>query len=328
MRAPFALAAMALAAVTPSLAGCADPGGGRPTSTPERQAAAATRVPGPTPIPATWLDGLQRSAGGLAVDLSCFDPDANAVLDGRDFPAFQGLSIPLDRAEACSRPDHRDYYAGPPDGPFDCDGPPPLLVVAVGGGGTELTRPLLGESLGLLDITNGLQARAAEAGVASAPVLTTGAIDAADAPQTRMGELIGAQVARAMDELPCLRTAILGHSHGGVTVTGVAAALDARYGDRLYAVVLDRSNALYDRPNERWPARTPVLNVYQSNQGWHGVPVDLPNVINADESAAIAPRDPSEGDFTQARVNHLTLDDSPAVQRRVVDAVMAWALGR
>jgi hypothetical protein len=301
------------------LAGC---GGDAPAAHPSPS---VSPIAVPTPIPPTWADGLLRSRGGEAVTVSCLDANGDALLDARDGSRFAGLAVPLVRAADCGR-GHREFYAGPPaGGPLACGtGPAPLLVVAIGGGGTELMAPLLGESLGLLDITNAIQARAEAQGVPSAPWLNTGAIDAADLPQTRMGEFIAAELRRRLGELPCLRAVLLGHSHGGVTATSAAAALEADFGDRIYVVVLDRSNALYDMPTERWPARAAVLNVFQANEGWHGVPSDLPNVTNLDGSAAIGPRDPSEGDFTPARVSHLTLDDAPQVQRQIVDAVFAW----
>jgi pimeloyl-ACP methyl ester carboxylesterase len=318
---------IALVVLACVLVACGSGGGPPPANSPPASET-ADAMSGPTPIPATWVDGLLRSRGGQAITVSCLDANGDGVLDARDGAELAGLSIPLARDKACAGGEgHREYYAGPPAGGAPaCDGggPAPLVIVAVGGGGTELMAPQLGESLGLLDITNAVQARAAERGIVSAPILSTGAIDAADLPQTRMGEFLAAELRRRLEELPCLRAVLLGHSHGGVTVTSIAAALDSAYGGRIYAVVLDRSNALYDRPSDTWPLRAPVLNVFQTNEGWHGEPVDLPNVTNLDGSAAVGPRDPSEGDFSPATVSHLTLDDAPEVQRRIADAVFDW----
>jgi hypothetical protein len=124
--------------------------------------------------------------------------------------------------------------------------------------------------------------------------------------------------------MPCLRAVLLGHSHGGVTVTSVGAAIEERYPGRLFGVLIDRTIALYDRPADEMPASMPLLNLYQLNEGWHGVALDLPNVTNVDESGERAPVAPSDGGGGPALVSHKTLDDAPDVQRRVVHAVMAW----
>ena len=93
----------------------------------------------------------------------------------------------------------------------------------------------------------------------------------------------------------------------------------------MFGVMVDRSTVLYDRWATDWPHRTPLLNVYQLNEGWHGVALGFPNVVDVDDSAEVAPVAPSDGGGPPARVTHKTLDDSPGAQRVIVDAIMAWA---
>jgi hypothetical protein len=106
----------------------------------------------------------------------------------------------------------------------------------------------------------------------------------------------------------------------------VAAALDARYADRMLGVLIDRTVALYDRPATEMPALTRLLNFFQLNEGWHGVPIDQPNVENIDESDERAPVAPSDGGGGLAIVSHKTLDDAVAVQQQAVEKSVSWAL--
>jgi hypothetical protein len=203
-----------------------------------------------------------------------------------------------------------------------------VLVVLVGGGGTNLVDTSLGESIGMIETANEIQARLADANVPVAPVLTAAAITGADLPQTRMEAWLAHSLARRLDATPCLRAAVLGHSHGGVTVTSVLAEIERAYPGRLYGVLLDRSVALYDRVPDEFPAETPVLNVFQENEGWHGIPLGLPNVEDLDQSAALPAWPLGEGDHGPPAppVTHLNLDDAPGVRGEIVERVVTWAV--
>jgi hypothetical protein len=317
------LAAVALFSVFPRTSPTADTvSAGIPTHTPKPP------TPRPTPVPRTWIDGLTTSRHGVATLTSCLDTNGDGEIDGADGADLDGLHIPLQDGKACVDPSrHRDFYAGDPSDAagYRCDAArAPLLIVAIGSAGTDLFDTSAGESLGVLDIVNALQSRAAAAGIATTPILSDSAIAAADEPQTRMEQWLTRQVARRLDAMPCLRTVLLGHSHGGVTVTSIASALDDRFQGRIFGVLIDRTIALYDRGADEMPASTPLLNLFQLNEGWHGVAIDQPNVTNVDLSGERAPVAPSDGGGGLALVSHKTLDDASAVRQRVVDAVMLW----
>ena len=285
-------------------------------------------------LPPSWMAGLEPPGLGQAVQLSCLDADASGEADGlltvADNPDYGDLRIPLDPAKACQDPERqRDYYAGESSdgGLYTCTAQPaPALVIVIGSAGTNLLDPSAGESPGLFAIVNDIRARADHAGISTLPIISTAAIFGADPPQNNMEKFLAHEIARRLDELPCLRAVLIGHSHGGATVTAVTAALDDRFADRLYGVLLDRTTVLYDRPETEMPARTKLLNVYQLNQGWHGVPLPQPNVYNIDQSYEYAPRALSDGGGDPEPVGHKTLDDAPGVQRIITDAVVAWLL--
>ena len=260
--------------------------------------------------------------------VSCLDGNHDGRIDAADGDDFARIDIPLVAAYACVDPArHSDFYVGDPAGPaaYACGGgPAPLLIVAIGSAGTDLFDATQGESLGVLDIVNQLQARAGAAGIASVPMLSASAIFGADHPQTRNEQWLENEVRLRLDAMPCLRAVLIGHSHGGVTVTTVAAALDGGYAGRVYGVLIDRTNILYDREATEVPARIPLLNVFQTNEGWHGNVYGQENITNVDESAERAPIAPSDGGGGLALVSHKTLDDAVAVQERIVTAVMAW----
>ncbi len=308
-------------------------GGGTPRGSTTELIPTRTATPSPptpTPAPSTWLAGLHGANGGEAILISCLDANRDGRLNGGDRPQLAGLDISLVAGQACVDPAHSgDFYAGTPSdaAAFSCDAPrAPLLIVAIASAGSDLMDTTGGESLGLLDIVNAVRQRADEAGVATQTLLAASAIFGGDPAQTSMERWVTHYLAGRLDAMPCLRAVLIGHSHGGVTVTSVAAVLEGRYGGRMFGVLLDRTTALYDRNASEFPSRTRALNVYQLNEGWHGYRLDLPNFVNDDASAARAPIAPSDGGGAPALVSHKTLDDSPAVQQRIEDAVMDWAM--
>ncbi|MBI5289608.1 MAG: hypothetical protein HY873_11615 [Chloroflexi bacterium] len=279
-------------------------------------------------LPSSWMDGLKLSRGGESLLISCGDSDGDGLLTSADNPAYGSLEIPLEEEKACVGPQqHRDIYAGVASSTnaYNCDArPAPALIVAIGSAGTDLLDPSAGESTGVLDLINELQGRALSAGISTLPVLSTAAIFGADPPQTNMERFLANDIARRLDEMPCLRTILIGHSHGGATVTAVSAVLDESYAARIFGVLIDRTTVLYDRPETEFPSRTKILNVFQTNEGWHGEPLGLPNVYNVDQSYERAPVALSDGGGGYAAVTHKTLDDAPGVRRLIVDAVMTW----
>lgn len=290
--------------------------------------ATAAPTPQPTPAAPTWADGLTASRHGVAVLVSCLDGNGDGQIDAGDGAEFDGIDIPLIAAYSCvDRARHSDFYVGDPAAPaaYGCDAPsPPALIVAVGSAGTDLLDSREGESLGVRDIVNELQARAGAVGIASVPLLSASAIFGADRPQTRNEAWLENEIARRLDAMPCLRAVLIGHSHGGVTVTAVTAVLDGNYAGRVYGVLIDRTNILYDRAANELPESIPLLNVFQTNEGWHGNAYGRANITNVDESVERAPIAPSDGGGGLALVSHKTLDDAIAVQQRIVAAVMAW----
>jgi hypothetical protein len=67
-----------------------------------------------------------------------------------------------------------------------------------------------------------------------------------------------------------------------------------------------------------------LLNVYQTNEGWHGEALNRANIYDVDQSYERAAKALSDGGGGIAPVSHKTLDDSPGVQRIISDAVMTW----
>jgi hypothetical protein len=262
--------------------------------------------------------------------IDCLDSDGDGDLDPDDGAWLQGADfrIPL-RPGACDEPgQHAEYFASTALDASVCEsGGSAALIVAVAGGGGDLMLAQAGDSTGLVDIVDAARARLASLGTAAEVVLSTSAIFRADLPQTRMEQWLSLQVSRRLEAVPCMRAVLMGHSHGGVTVGSVTAALDARFSDRMFGVLLDRTDKLYDRTTDLMPALTPILNVYQLNEGWHGAPIGQANVTNVDVSDAVAPSDPDRPGSPSARVTHPTMDYAPAVQSVVVDAAVASLSG-
>jgi hypothetical protein len=285
-----------------------------------------------TPAEPTWVDGL-RVRYGVAepVVLSCYAGDDDRITSSDGVPVPPRVDIALIPDAACqNRGGRADWYDGAPSDPssYACRADQaPLRIIAVGGGGTDLLDPTSGESTGFLPVVNGIQERASAAGISNRVTLSAAAVfDVATDAQAAMEQWLTASVRAELEALPCARVVILGHSHGGATVTQVTAALDEAHGERMLGVLVDRTIALYDRPVDEWPELTRILNFFQLNEGWHGILIDRANVTNFDESAETAPVPSLGGEGPVGTVDHTTLDDSPVVQQRIIDAVMAWVL--
>jgi alpha-beta hydrolase superfamily lysophospholipase len=276
----------------------------------------------------SWMARLAPPVIGDAVPIPCFDANRDLHLDGEDSPALLGLDIVLVNEKGCLPPMARREWFAANSPVCNAAAPRAALIVAVGGGGTDLLDTNEGVSAGLIAIVNGIRAYAASARVTAGVLLTTSAIKAADMPQTRLEEWLAHDLARRLDAAPCLRVALAGHSHGAVVITSVLARLEDRYSDRLYGVLLDRSLLYYDRAAAEFPSAAAILNVFQTNEGWHGEPLITANVTNLDMSSATAPREPRDGPEPIVGVAHSTLDDAPAVQSAVVSHVVAWLLGQ
>jgi hypothetical protein len=283
----------------------------------------------PTPPPTNWIDGIvsQRGHRGDVTLISCLDTDGNGVVDADDDAGLSGISIAL-TATACADPvHHADFYTGTRSdtAAYTCDAPhAPAMIVVAASAGSDILASKEGESLGLIDVLNQLQARASVAGIATEPIISASAVFGAEEPQTSMERWIERYLAAALRDMPCLRAVVIGHSHGGVIVTAATATLDEQFGDRMFGVLVDRTDTLYDRHATEMPSVTPLINFFQMNEGWHGVSLGLPNVTDIDASTVRAPVAPSDGGGGLALVSHKTLDDAPAAQQGIVDSVMAW----
>ncbi len=275
---------------------------------------------------ASWMAKIQPPAQGSAIDLTCLDVNGDRRLSEADAAELGGLDIPIASGDPCLPPSMRRewFVEDAPASPCVAPDSRELLLVTVGGGGTDLFDRNQGVSAGLIDIANGVRAGAVETGVSASITLTTAAIDAADLPQMRMEQWLAHDLQRRLAGAPCLRVVIVGHSHGAVVVTSVLAALEAAYEDRVFGVLLDRSLLYYDHDAVEFPVRAAVLNVFQTNEGWHGEALSTANVVNIDASGEVAPQEPRDGPLPIVAVRHSTLDDAASVQRAVVDQVMLW----
>jgi hypothetical protein len=291
----------------------------------------ANATPTSTPAPTTWLEALGEPANApSAVLVSCGDANGDSVIDSRDGPSIPGgISITLDLDQSCIAPDlHGDFYAGVPfsDAAAACDGVTPVQIVLAASAGSDLMHPREGESLGMITIANDLRSQLEERGAEASVMVAVSAIFGAEMPQTSMEGWVAAHVRETLDAMPCAQAIIIGHSHGGVTATAAAIALEDAYADRVLVVLIDRTAVLYDRIADEMPQAARVLNFFQLNEGWHGEPIDQPNVENFDESDERAPIAASDGGGDLAIVSHKTLDDAVAVQRAVVELGVAWAI--
>jgi peptidoglycan/LPS O-acetylase OafA/YrhL len=299
---------------------------------PGLNAAVAPLSPAVAPLPSPPPDAsyvtvscLDASGDGRvnAADAVAGTPD----LDGDGFADDAALLASVDVRlldGACARPELvADVAFGISDGPRDCALGPFGLIVGIGGSGTNPRDLNQGVSQGVkaiaLRAADDLRASRGAAQV----IYATSALEGTASPHPVTEQWLAAVLAARLEASPCLRVALIGHSYGAVTATSVAAALEERFPGRLAVVALDRATQLYGRPKPPLPKQAPVLNIFQLNEGWHGVPIWGANVINVNASSAVAPVDGTTGGPLRT-VWHNNLDDATVVRERAASAIVAW----
>lgn len=188
-----------------------------------------------------------------------------------------------------------------------------LIVLGVGGGTNTLasTEDAAGVRWMLEEIGGAL----AERGVAHQLASVAPALNGSARPQPDAEAWSTAYLSAQLERAPCLRVALLGHSHGGAHVAAVTARLeDAGLGDRvLFTVLVDRVTALYMGDARAMPRSVPVFNIYQTNdETLRGARLDGSNIENWDASNILGPEEGHQGGELRP-VNHVTIDNSAAV---------------
>jgi hypothetical protein len=276
-------------------------------------------------------NGDHRLNGDDAADLSKV-PDFNGDRshDEQDAAFLKGVDIPLDpqgAADACKQGSDRqpEYlvahgYFKPSD--VSCDGgKKPVLLVGVGGGVVNLKDRE--DAAGVRSMIDGLQSAYKDKDVQTIAVLAGPAIVGGASLHGAMELWMTHAVQVYLDRYPCLRTVLLGHSHGAVTVDVVSSKLEGQYADRIIEVVdVDRVTALYTGDTTSRPTIVHDFNVWEHNGGiLSGSAYDSPNAENWDASGEQAPEDGDKGGALKP-VNHTTIDNSASVKKRIIDDVI------
>ncbi|TAK58326.1 MAG: hypothetical protein EPO22_10915 [Dehalococcoidia bacterium] len=257
-------------------------------------------------------------------------PDFNG--DGRhdeaDAAFVRGIDISLDPAGkriACA---HENKDVGPDWSVFEpgtrhlsCDGDKKaVLILGIGGGVTNLRQ---NDAAGVKRVIEDLQTAFEKKGVETVTVLSGQAVNSAASVNSAMELWVAHATQVLLDAHPCLRVAMIGHSHGAIVADVAAAKLEATYADRFVEVVdLDRVEPLYSGDTHTWPESVPIFNIYEtSDTRLHGVARDASNVNNWDATGEKGPRNGDKGG-PLTPVDHTTIDNSDSVRKRIVDDVV------
>ncbi len=284
-----------------------------------------------------------ESPSDVFVQLSCLDATGDGRLDRND--AWQALPDldndgredeekwrtfePLDIAfaeEQCVWPEVlADVSIGPGQEieAHDCAEGPSVLLVGIGGSGTNPRDLSWSVSRGVKDTLERTREQLASAGVPAQVIYANPAVRAAAQPHPAMEQWLTHQARIRLELQPCLRVAVMGHSYGGATATSVAAALETAFPGRVMAVTVDRTTALYGRANPPVPEVAPWLNIFQTNEGWHGSAIAQRNVVNVDDSLIAAPA--RDGGGRSGLPDHANLDDAQLAQDQALFAIVTWA---
>ena len=276
------------------------------------------------------VNGDNRINGADAADPSKV-PDFNAddKHDERDAAFLQDVDIALDPArQPCDSSSSKrapEYlvahgYFKPSD--VSCnDGDKPVLLVGIGGGVVNLREK--DDAAGIRSIVDGLQKKYDDNDIATIGVIAGPAVVGATNVHTAMETWLTHAVQVYLDRFPCLRTVLVGHSHGGVTADVVGAHLEGEYGERIIAVVdVDRVDELYTGDLSSRPTRAPVLNIFETTDGrLHGDAYESPNAENVNANDITGPEHGEQGG-AQKPVNHTTIDNSAGIRKLIADGVM------
>ncbi len=203
-----------------------------------------------------------------------------------------------------------------------CDGgQSPVLLVGIGGGSVNLRDG--DDAAGMRGAIDAVQRAYSDRGIDTVAVIAGPAIGGAVNGHAAMEDWLRHAVQTYFERYPCLRSVIVGHSHGAVTADVVSARLESAYANRFVAVVdVDRVESLYTGDTASRPLAVSVFNVYQQNEARFDIPpFDRANVENWDASAEHAPELGQDGG-PMKRVDHTTIDNSTAVHNRIVEEVM------
>lgn len=292
--------------------------------------------------------GLSRRPQATFVQIECYDrngdrvidaadaadpsqlPDLNAdgARDDADAAFFRGVSIPLDPAKQDSACQGKNKDWGPEylvahnssPATVDCAQGPAVLLLGVGGGVANLKT---NAAEGVRSIVDGLQQALADRGVQTISVISGESVVAATNVHSSMEDWLTNATRVYLDRYPCLRVAIVGHSHGAVSAEVVSSRLEGAYGPRFIEVVnVDRSTVLYLGDTQSWPSSVRVLNIYETTDSTlPGAPRDGANIENWDASGEKAPENGDKGGAIKP-VNHTTIDNSDAVKQRIIADVL------
>lgn len=257
-------------------------------------------------------------------------PDFNG--DGRhdeaDAAFVRGIDISLDPAGkqvACA---HKNKDVGPDWSVFEpgtqhlsCDGDKKaVLIVGIGGGVSNLQG---NDAAGVKRVVEDAQSAFDKKGVQTVTVLSGQAVNSAASVNSAMELWMAHATQVLLDAYPCLRVAMIGHSHGAIVADVASAKLEANYAGRFVEVVdLDRVEPLYSGDTHTWPTSIPVLNVYEtSDPKLHGDARDASNVNNWDATGEKGPKNGDKGG-PLTPVDHTTIDNSDSVRKRIVDDVV------
>jgi hypothetical protein len=272
-------------------------------------------------------DGRVDGSDAASDDLP--DVTGNDDVDDADkqIVASVNIALPEGKPDECDAGKVATDWAFSDAPDADCkSGDTPVLVYAVGGGAVDLNKldSAAGARWMLIEVGQSLSERDVPHQLASvAPSLQSTGNPFADAESWS-----NAFLTERLTREPCLQVILLGHSHGGATVTAVASQLEAAgFADRLLlSVLIDRSTALYAGDAASLPKQSPVVNFYlpagasREEEGPPGAPINQPNVENIDSSLMQAPEHGEEGgDLVQ--VSHSTLDNSPEVLEQMLARV-------
>ena len=251
--------------------------------------------------------------------------------DANDAAFFKGIDIPLDptaEADVCGKtseigPEYLVAHGYFEPANVSCEGgAQPVLLVGVGGGIKDLKEK--SQAAGIRSIIDGLQKSYDARKIDTIAVIAGPAMVGAAQPNVAMEQWMTNAVRTYLDRYPCIRAVLVGHSHGGITVDVVAAALEGQYAARFIDIVeLDRSEFAYSGDVQSKPQQAHVFSIFESNSDvLSGVPyLNAPNADVWDASHELGPEKGDKGGALK-QVNHTTIDNSTAVKQRIIDDVM------
>jgi hypothetical protein len=228
----------------------------------------------------------------------------------------------------------QSFISEPSQQDSSCDNGRPFVVIAGVIGQTSGDVLTLESGMGLRALLADITRKADEAALAWTLVLATPQIDGAAQPNAAMEQWLDVTLSSMLAARPCASLVLVGHSHGAVMASAVAARLEAKgLSSRIaYVALIDRVIERYQGEKTAIPEEPFVFNAYQKNstpEVRNGIPLQTAgrHVTDQDFSEKSPNVATTPGVPPPTLIDHESIDDDLDIRAMIANEAIARVQG-